>query len=269
MSRRDPRRDPRVRVGADAHYRDALYYEHAYRRRRHDVRFYADLAEARGGPVLELGAGAGRVTLEIARRGVSVVAVERVTEMRSLARERLSTQPARVRERVELRRGDLRSVRLGRRFPLVIAPFNVFNHLYDRGDWERALATVHAHLSRRGRLVFDVLLPDPAELARDPGRTWRGRPVLHPADGHRYRYGESFEWDPATQIELITMQFEDVSDPSNFFVVPLAQRHVFPAELEALLHYNGFALESVVGDFDGTALRADSESQIVTARRRS
>lgn len=265
---RDPHRDPRVRVGAEAHYRDAAYYDHAYRRRREDVRFYGELAESHGGPVLELGAGTGRVTVEMARRGADVVCIERIDEMLRRARARLAKEPSAVRERVELRRGDLRSLRLRRRFPLVVAPFNVFNHLYTRRDWERALLTVRAHLAPRGRLVFDVLLPDPAELARDPARTWRSRPVVHPDDGRRYRYGESFEWDPRTQIELVTMQFEDAEDPSSFFLVPLAQRHVFPAELEALLHYNGFVVDELWGDFAKTALDAASESQVVVARPR-
>lgn len=257
-----------MRAGAEAHYRDAAYYEHAYRRRRHDVRFYAELAGARSGPILELGAGAGRVTLAMARAGADVVAIERIAEMRALFRRRLEREPARVRRRVELRAGDLRSVRLGRRFPLVVAPFNVFNHLYTRRDWERALATAREHLRPRGRLVFDVLLPDPVELARDPERAWRGRSVVHPADGRRYRYAESFEWDPATQVEMITMQFEDAADPRRFFVVPLAQRHVFPAELEALLAYNGFRVEAHWGDFDGGPIVDGCESQVVIARPR-
>jgi SAM-dependent methyltransferase len=230
------------------------------------VRFYAALAGERGGPVLELGSGAGRVAREIARNGVEVVGVDRVGEMLSLARRRIEAEPRAVRERVAFRRGDLRAIRLRRRFPLIIAPFNVMNHLYTRRDWERALDTVRRHLAPRGRFVFDVRVPDATELARSPGRTWRGRPVVHPGDGRRYRYGESFEWDPVTQIELITMQFEDAEDPSNFYIVPLAQRHVFPAELEALLHYNGWTITDRWGDFARGPLRPSSESQIVVAR---
>ena len=262
------KREPRVRAGEDAHYRDALYYEHAYRRRTEDAALYAELAERWGGPILELGAGAGRVTRAIARRGIELVAVDRVPEMIALAKSRLEREPRSARELVRFVRADLRTLNLRRRFPLVLAPFNVLNHLYTRADWEKALATVKRHLARRGRFVFDIRVPDPVELARDPSRTYRGRPVVHPEDGRRYRYGESFEWDPATQIELITMHFEDAADPSRFYVVPLAQRHVFPAELEALLHYNGFRIDERWGDFDRTPLTAASESQILVARAR-
>lgn len=262
------RSDPRVRVGTEAHYRDAAYYDRAYGRRREDVRFYAELAEERGGPVLELGVGTGRVALELGRRGVEVVGVDTIEEMLARADERLAREKRAVRERIALRRADLRTLRLRRRFPLVIAPFNVFMHLYSRQDWERALRAAHRHLRPSGRLVFDVLLPDPAELARDPARTYRAGHVTRPEDGKRYRYGESFEYDPATQIELITMQFQDESDPAGFFVTPLAHRQVFPRELEALLHYNGFTVEHHWGGFDRSALGPTSDSQVIVARPR-
>ncbi|MEM9074804.1 MAG: class I SAM-dependent methyltransferase, partial [Myxococcota bacterium] len=77
-----------LRAGTDAHYEDGQYYDQVYRRRRKDVRFYADLAEARGGPVLELGCGTGRVTRAIADRGMDVVGVDRMEPMLRRARER-------------------------------------------------------------------------------------------------------------------------------------------------------------------------------------
>ena len=56
-----PRRDAELAAGTSAHYEDPAYYTKTYRDRVHDVRFYADLAAARGGPVLEYGCGNGRM----------------------------------------------------------------------------------------------------------------------------------------------------------------------------------------------------------------
>ena len=50
--------------------------------------------------------------------------------------------------------------------------------------------------------------------------------------------------------------------------IPLSQRQLFPAELEALLHYNGFAVEERFGDFTFGPLRDDSEVQLIVARPR-
>lgn len=262
-------RDDQLRIGTEAHYQDAAYYDQAYRRRREDVLFYADRAEESRGPVLELGVGTGRVALEIAKRGVDLVGIDRMPEMLRRARERLARLPAERRERVELRRGDMRRVRLGRSFPLVISPFNVFMHLYDREDVEQAFETVRAHLTPRGRFIFDVLLPDPKALARDPSRIYRCGTIKLPGDGRRYKYGENFQYDPVGQVQLITMAFQAEDDRNDLFVTPLTHRQFFPAELEALLHYNGFRIEARFGGFQGEPLTGESESQVIVARLRS
>ena len=51
-------------------------------------------------------------------------------------------------------------------------------------------------------------------------------------------------------------------------MVRLAQRKFFPAELEALIAANGFAVERRYGDFNGAPLTGDEESQILVCRRR-
>ena len=264
-----PRRRARsARIGAEAHYEDGRYYDQAYRRRRRDVRFYTEVAVKSGGPVLELGVGTGRVALAIAAAGVEIVGVEPMAPMLEQAERRLGRQPKAVRHRVELRRASLERLRLRRRFPLVIAPFNVWMHLYTRRQVERGFATVHHHLRRDGRFVFDVLLPDPVSLSRDPARRYRGGQVPHPRDGAKYRYSEYFSYEPMTQIETIIMDFEHPSNKAASFCTPLTQRQFFPAELEALLHYNGFEVESHTGDFTGRPITAATESQVIVAKLR-
>jgi len=256
----------RIARGAVAHYEDAAYYDLAYKRRRHDVRFYVDLV--RSGPVLELGAGTGRVALELARAGKTVVAIEPVPAMLQRAKEKAARLPTEVQDRLTWRRGDARKLRLAQKFPWVIAPFNVFMHLYTRRDLERALATVRAHLAPRGRFVFDVLMPDLRAMVRNPGRMYRCPRVVHPDTGRSYEYFEAFDYDALREVQLVSMVFQSVSEIEDLRVLPLSQRQFFPEELATLLHYNGFAIERRWGDFDQGPLTGDSESQIIVARAR-
>lgn len=265
MSR--PPSEHALRFGTEAHYLDAKLYDHAYARRKHDVRFYVSIANEIGGPILELGAGSGRVTIALAREGHEVVAVDRMPSMLDRLRERLERQPRAVRERVTIVRGDLLKVRLRRRFRLVISPFNVFMHLYSRQQVEAALATCRAHLEpRRGRLVFDVLMPDFRAFVRDPSRQYRSRPIADPSGGKKWEYSEQFQFDPATQVQMVTSVLRSPDDPGDLRVLPLAHRQFFPAELEALLHYNGFEMVERWGDFDRSPLSLEGESQIIVAR---
>lgn len=260
--------DEALRFGTESTYNDPAGYDRTYRRRKDDVRFYVALAAAHGGPVLELGAGSGRVTLALARAGHEVVALERYAPMRAHLSARLAKEPAEVRVRVRIVPGDLKTAKLGRRFPLVIAPFNVLSHLYSRGDWEAALRTVRAHLSAKGRFALDVPMPDVGSFLRNPLTTYRCRPLIDPETGDVVETHESFTYDAASQIQMITSLYGVVGKPERSFTRALAHRHVFPRELEALLHYNGFDVESHDGNFEGARLTLKSESQVVVARSR-
>lgn len=263
-------RDDELEAGTSAHYDDPAYYDRLYRRYRHDVPFYLQVALEHGGPVLELGSGTGRVTLPLARAGLRVVGLDAHPRMLEAAYDKLIDEPGEVASRVELLRRDVRGFDLGRRFRLVIAPFNVLQHLYSREDLEGCLGAVRRHLMpRAGRFVFDVLMPDPESLARDPDRRYRLGKAYHPAGRKSYGYRESFAYDPVAQVQTITMYFDDPDEPDGSFETPLCHRQLFPGELEALLHYNGFRLLERYGDFDRSPLdeRADSQVYVCALRR--
>jgi SAM-dependent methyltransferase len=255
--------DPR---GSRALYERPRYYDHAFRRHRADIAFYRALAALSGGPVLELGAGTGRITLPLLRAGASVTAVDRSRAMLDRAAERALRLPSAARERLTLVQADLRCLRLRKRFALVLAPFNLFMHLYTRRDVEAALQRVAAHLSARGRFALDVLMPDLGVLRRDPARLYRCRPVFDPSDQHHYAYAESFAYDPVTQVQEVQMQFQRLDKPEVERTTPLSLRFYFPQELLSLLHYNGFQVIEHYGDFERAEPDAASEHQVIVAR---
>jgi SAM-dependent methyltransferase len=266
MSRSDKLSKPAAESGSRALYEFPRYYDHAYRAHTRDIAFYVAQAQRSRGPVLELGAGTGRITLPLLRAGVQVTAVDQSEPMLARARERMARLRAADRARVHLVRADLRQLKLNERFALVIAPFNLFMHLYERSAVERALEVVRRHLRPDGRFVMDVLMPDLGVLRRDPARFYRCRPVFDPSDGHRYAYAESFDYAAATQIQTVQMHFQRLDKPDVERKTPLSLRYFFPEELLALLHYNGFTVLQRYGDFAGGELGPDSESQVIVAR---
>jgi hypothetical protein len=250
-------------AGASAHYEDPAYYTVTYRDRRHDVAYYVQQARLSRGPVLEYGAGNGRIGLHIARAGVAVDGVDLSQPMLTDFERRLSHEPPQVRARVRLHNGDMRELRLERRFPLVIAPFNVLLHLYDRRDMEAFLARVREHLTDEGYFLFDFSVPQPADLARDPERSYPAPDLRHPETGEAVGYAERFEYDPLRQLLLVRLDFTPKSGASAF-TVPLTHRQYFPREMEALLHYNGF--EEILFSADFTDLPADRYVDSIVVR---
>lgn len=257
-----------VDLGAEEHYADATLYDFEYRRRRADVRWYRDLARrvlGDGGHILELGAGSGRVTVPLARDGHTVVALDQSQPMLDALAARRARLPPSVRDRIDIRRGDLRSFALGRRFGLVIAAFNVLEHLYTRVELDACLRAVRRHLAPDGVFAFDVQLPDPGWLARDPSRRWSRTRFTHPRTGEKVWYSTSHDYDPVSQIVMIRLYYTP-DGGGDEEVVLLSQRKYFPAELEALIAFSGLRVVEQYGDFLGAPLGPGAESQVLVCR---
>lgn len=112
--------------------------------------------------VLSLGCGTGNHDLLLAARGFRTTGVDRSAQMLRHFREKRVAAGAQVR----IRRGDIRSVRLGERFDAVISMFAVIGYQVTDRDLRRALATAAAHLERGGVFLFDVWFG--AAVLRDP-----------------------------------------------------------------------------------------------------
>lgn len=121
-----------------------------------DLALWGELAEAGGGPVLDLGCGTGRVALHLARRGHEVTGLDRAAELVAALNERAAGLPARAEA------GDARDFALERRdFALALAPMQLVQLFADERERAGFLGCVGDHLRPGGTLavalVEDVL----------------------------------------------------------------------------------------------------------------
>lgn len=208
-----------------------------------DLEFYVRLAQDYGGPVLELGAGTGRVTKAIAQAGLEVVALEPAAQMLQLGQ-------AVTGERAQWIQGDMRSLDLGREFPLIIAPFNALMHLYSLEDQDRTLHGIVRHLASGGRLAFDLYNPAHIQV-----------PGVFRYEGHYAGGLEVFlrqEHHPATQT-LITHYYLDqiIEGRVHRSNHTLSQRYFTRYEVERWLRAFGFRYR-FWGGFHGEKYQAQS-----------
>lgn len=88
-----------------------------------DLPLWRALADEAGGPVLDIGAGTGRVTLDLAGRGVPVVALDSEAALLAALEQRAAGLP------VETVVADARRFRLDRRYPLILVPMQTLQLL--------------------------------------------------------------------------------------------------------------------------------------------
>lgn len=230
------------------HYREVSLYETAFKHRRKDVDCYLRLARDVSGPILEYGAGAGRVTLPLARAGHEVWAVDASTPMLLRLKNHLKTVPKDVKDRVSCIRADMRSYSTPQKFQLILATFNVVAHLSTYKDFGQFLKKARQHLAPGGRLVFDVPIPHADEVEADPEELFPAPRFKHPDTGAWIRQTERFAYDPATQILLVESQFRE-EGKKDTLTVPLVLRQWFPKEVEAILGYEGFSHVETLADY--------------------
>ena len=149
---------------------DARFYDAIHDGHREDVGLWLSFAGRTDRPVLEVGTGTGRIAVELARAGHTVVAIDASAAMLERARRRNDEFGLDV-EFVEGRLTDLALER--EKYGLAILPADVFLYCADGEEqlaWLRALADA---LHFNGLLALDV--PGPA-LWLDP--TTNGQPLL-------------------------------------------------------------------------------------------
>jgi ubiquinone/menaquinone biosynthesis C-methylase UbiE len=177
-----------------------------------DVDWYRRKAQTCGGPVLELGAGTGRITLAIAEAGVPIHALDASEAMLGALRRKLAGYPQETRDRVVIAQRDMRTFDLDERFALVIAPYRAFLHNITEADRLACLNRVRRHLLPGGHFSFNVFHPSLEYMAQHAGPLagvwrWAGTYDL-PAGGYVVR-SEANRYDTVRQVVRSQHRYEE------------------------------------------------------------
>ena len=197
-----------------------------------DVSFYVEACLGAAGPVVELGAGTGRISLPLALAGHRVHALDLSPGM--LERLRARAEALGVASQIVTAERDLLALGPLHRTDRVLAPFRVFLHLPDDEIRIRVLHSIHDALEPGGRLVFDVFEPTASDIRATHDR-WIER-----ESGVR----ERAHWDRERQRLLLEVSFRGHSTTMDLAWIPGRR---WPELLEAA----GLDLVAAYADFEG------------------
>jgi SAM-dependent methyltransferase len=247
---------------ADPYAVDAAWYDAVHGEGGDDLDFWLPFAAEQGGPVLEVGAGTGRIALPLARAGHAVTALDPSPAMLAIARKRAAAGGLAV----PFLEGRLPGAALPRAaFATVLFPNDVLLACPTRDEQAAALRAASASLSPHGRLALDVAGPG---HWLDPDGN--GEPILAfsgEVGGARLAVWHVRHDDLAAQTRHLHIRYEqtapggDVSvDESDHLL-----RYVTRSEIVSMLESAGLRLLDTWGDYTLEALTNASERLIVTA----
>jgi SAM-dependent methyltransferase len=265
------------RVGKFASERAREFYARTYDVSVSDwpgeIDFYRALAaeaRAKGGKVLELGCGTGRVAIRLARDGVEVVGLDLSGAMLAVAREKSAGIGS-----LGWIEGDMRAFELGETFHLAIIPGHGFQNLLTAEDQRACLESARRHLAPGGLLVVHLdhqSVDWLGDLMGDgKGAFEAGEQFLYPGTERQIRAQRAWSYERATQTAVVETVWEEISPDGHVVdcweTGPVRLHCVFRFEMEHLLGRTGFAVEAVYGDFFRRELEEGSPEMIWVARK--
>ncbi|RRI05030.1 class I SAM-dependent methyltransferase [Mesorhizobium tamadayense] len=233
------------------------FYDVENQEGRADFRYCVSLAR-NGGSVLDLGCGTGQLAAELSE-GCSVTGVEPASAMLDVARHRTGG------DRVEWVEADARTVRLGRRFDLLLLTGHSFQVFLTEEDQSAVLRTIASHLAPDGRFIFDTRNP-----AMEMWREWTPqrseRVVAHPSLGAVKAWYDA-KHVAATGVVTYSTFYEI---PGGRPVLGAESKIAFPRKegLARMVDDAGLRVEQWLGDWQGAPYVATSPEIIPIGRLR-
>ena len=140
--------------GNYSRYYDLLYKDKDYDGEANYIRELMQNFAPQAQTIVNLGCGTGAHDVLLSRHGYSIDGVDFSEEMLSKAKEKITSLPE-LESSVRFHHGDIRSVRLGKTFDVVLSLFHVMSYQTSNNDFMAALSTAKHHLNPNGVFIFD------------------------------------------------------------------------------------------------------------------
>jgi SAM-dependent methyltransferase len=245
----------------------APFYDVEHARFDEDIDLYMNFAELRGGPLLELACGSGRLLLPLARAGYEVTGVDTSARMLDLARVALETEG--VASHCNLVQQDMCTLQLGKKFHMAFIALGSFGHVCARKAQQQALVAIRAHLTASGTFILDISNED-ARYMESMGGQMLHQGTWHLEDGSMVTHFISPASSTTTHLLDLT-HFYDTHKQGEAVRRTIIQTRLYlfeRNETELLLEQAGFTVKDVYGNYDLSQYEHGSPRMIFVAEAR-
>jgi SAM-dependent methyltransferase len=209
------------------------------------------LGVGEGAEVLDLCCGPGRHSLELARRGYRVTAVDRTAEYLEMLAEATEAEGLAI----EVVHEDMRRFRREGAFDAVVNLFTSFGYFEDQDDDRAVAANMRASLRPGGRLLMELMSKEILARIFDPRRwQWLDEDTIKLEETEVTR---NWTW---VRTRWILLRGSERTERV------VEHRIYSAAELMALLEQAGFGEFEVFGGLEGAPYDHEAKRLVVLAR---
>jgi SAM-dependent methyltransferase len=201
--------------------------------------------------VLDIACGAGRHAIAFARAGYQVTA----NDLSAFLLETAMSEASAEELTIEFTRHDMRSIRLDRRFDLIVQLFSSFGYFETDAEDRMVLRKISDMLLPDGRYVLDLINPE-------------------------YLKSNFIPWSERREGELVIMEERNLSENRVKKTITIREsdgkscsftesvRLFTLDEISALLAGEGFEIVSVIGSYDGQPYNAKNSPRLMLFARK-
>jgi SAM-dependent methyltransferase len=247
----------------------AKYYDVIHVGLSGEMEFYRLKCLERGGSVLELGSGTGRILLPLATEGVHVTGLEQSTKMIEVCVAKMKNIEGDF-STATLVEGDMRNFKFDDLFDTIIMPYRTLMHIVRPEQQLQCLESIRKHLKPDGRVFLNVWLPDYGYIhffKSDGGESdlnFVDRYPLPDSENHIDHFHKVISY-PVEQ-RLVEEHTLVELDPNNREIdrqaLPMMRTWFSIPELNWLIQCAGLEVVNVWGDFEEGPIDSDSEESV-------
>jgi SAM-dependent methyltransferase len=130
-------------------YYDLLYHDKDYQAETDYVVELINKYNYAGKSILELGSGTGKHAFLLAKKGYTILGIERSAEMVAIANQQTN-------ENVSFEITDITKFKFNQSFDVATSLFHVISYLTDNESLIQTFKNVYQHLNKNGLFIFDV-----------------------------------------------------------------------------------------------------------------
>jgi ubiquinone/menaquinone biosynthesis C-methylase UbiE len=243
-------------------YKNPELYDLEYDGYIKDLPLLLEWAQKKGGPIVDLACGTGRVTIPIAEKDIEMIGIDLNKGMLERAEQKSLEKELQITWSLQ----DCSNFTLDIMSPFIYMTGNSFQHFLTNESQDDLLRSIHRHLCKDGIFIFGTRFPQNTELitTRTTEETYN--------DKLNRKVTEYYEkvYDPITQIlhstsirKLYSQDKKiDTKEKDN-----ISMRFVYPKEMDRLLEQNGYRIVNKYGSWTKETLNSDSLEMIYVCQK--